>query len=113
MVSFKSVYLAAAALASVVVGAPAPVNETEIQTLQDRSITASQTGYHGGYYFSFWTDGGGQVAYDNWDAGTYHVQWTNVGNWVGGKGWATGSARYVLIFLFFFFLLPVWPPVIS
>ncbi|KAI1172481.1 Xyn11A, glycoside hydrolase family 11 protein [Nemania sp. FL0916] len=97
MVSSKLIYLAAAALVSTVICAPAPaaVNATDIQTLHDRSITKSQTGTHGGYYYSFWTDGGGTVAYDNWDGGTYHVDWKNVGNWVGGKGWATGSSRNV------------------
>ncbi|KAJ2968101.1 hypothetical protein NUW58_g10295 [Xylaria curta] len=96
MVSFTSIYLAATAFVGAAVAAPAPVNGTsELQTLHDRAITSSQTGYHGGFYYSFWTDGGGYAAYDNWDAGTYHVEWKDTGNWVGGKGWSTGSTRNI------------------
>ncbi|KAI0394527.1 endo-1,4-beta-xylanase A [Xylariaceae sp. FL0594] len=94
MVKLSSIAAAAFALAGAVVDA-SPLNSTALQELASRSLTTSQTGYHGGYWFSFWTDGGGYVAYDNWDGGTYHVEWRNVGNWVGGKGWSTGSTRNI------------------
>ncbi|KAI1815609.1 Xyn11A, glycoside hydrolase family 11 protein [Poronia punctata] len=93
MVSFSSLVVAAAAFAGAAVAAP--FNSTGLQALAERSLTSSQTGNHGGYWYSFWTDGGGYVAYDNWDGGTYHVEWQNVGNWVGGKGWSTGSTRNI------------------
>lgn len=62
-------------------------------SLIERS-TPSSTGYHNGYYYSFWTDGGGDVTYTNGAGGSYTVQWSNVGNFVGGKGWNPGSTRY-------------------
>ncbi|EAU31723.1 endo-1,4-beta-xylanase A precursor [Aspergillus terreus NIH2624] len=57
--------------------------------------TPSSTGWSNGYYYSFWTDGGGSVTYTNGAAGQYSVQWSNVGNFVGGKGWNPGSARTI------------------
>ncbi|KAL2826209.1 glycosyl hydrolases family 11-domain-containing protein [Aspergillus cavernicola] len=67
------------------------VNET---SLFERS-TASSTGWNNGYYYSFWTDGGGDVTYTNGAGGSYSVQWSNVGNFVGGKGWNPGSIRTI------------------
>nr|AGM32970.1 endo-beta-1,4-xylanase [Coptotermes formosanus]BAH56522.1 endo-beta-1,4-xylanase [Holomastigotoides mirabile]BAH56523.1 endo-beta-1,4-xylanase [Holomastigotoides mirabile] len=58
-------------------------------------LSSSQTGTDNGYYFSFWTDGGGSISYCNEAGGRYTSQWSNVGNWVGGKGWSTGSAKAV------------------
>lgn len=63
-----------------------------LHELAERS-TPSSTGWNNGYYYSFWTDGGGSVTYTNGNAGSYSVQWSNVGNFVGGKGWNPGSAR--------------------
>lgn len=60
-----------------------------------QTLTTSQTGTHGGYYYSFWTDGGGSVSFTLQPAGRYSSQWSNVGNWVGGKGWQTGGRRAV------------------
>ncbi|KAI0410051.1 Xyn11A, glycoside hydrolase family 11 protein [Xylaria palmicola] len=89
MVSFTSAYLAAAAFAGAALAMPFN------GTLDARALTSSQTGYHGGFYYSFWTDGGGSVTYDNWNGGTYHVDWKDTGNWVGGKGWSQGYARNI------------------
>lgn len=58
-------------------------------------LTSSQTGNHGGYYYSFWTDGGGSVSFCLQNGGRYTSQWSNVGNWVGGKGWQTGGRKTV------------------
>lgn len=63
--------------------------------IHDRSLTSSSTGYNGGYYYSFWTDGSGDVVYNNGNAGEYSVTWSgNAGNFVAGKGWNPGSERY-------------------
>ena len=80
-----------------------PFNATELfgrdsadsSLIGPRQITQSQTGYHGGYYYSFWTDGGGYVQYTNLAQGQYKVVWQNSNNFVCGKGWDTGSARTV------------------
>jgi endo-1,4-beta-xylanase len=58
-------------------------------------LTSSQTATHGGYYYSFWTDGGGSVSFCLQNNGRYTSQWSNVGNWVGGKGWQTGGRKNV------------------
>jgi hypothetical protein len=60
-----------------------------------QTLTSSQTGNHGGFYYSFWTDGGGSVSFTLQSGGRYTSQWSNVGNWVGGKGWQTGGRRTV------------------
>ena len=58
-------------------------------------LTSSQTGNNNGYYYSFWTDGGGYTQFCLQSGGRYTSSWSNVGNWVGGKGWATGTNRTV------------------
>lgn len=58
-----------------------------------RQSTPSSTGYHDGYYYSWWTDGGSQVTYTNLAGGSYSVTWSSGGNFVGGKGWNPGGPK--------------------
>ncbi|KAL2863955.1 glycoside hydrolase family 11 protein [Aspergillus lucknowensis] len=95
MVSFSALLLAYSAA----VGAlAAPTEQFERSTNETELLarsTPSSTGYHDGYYYSFWTDGGGSVTYTNTAGGSYNVQWSNVGNFVGGKGWNPGATRTI------------------
>ena len=67
----------------------------DLSSLSKRqTITSSQTGTNNGYYYSFWTDGGGAVSYTNKAAGEYSITWSGSGNFVGGKGWNPGGPKY-------------------
>lgn len=91
MVSFYTVLLTVSAAVGVFAAPSEPLSERT--GLSPRAGTSSSTGTSNGYYYSFWTDGGGTVNYANGDAGEYTVSWTDSGDFVGGKGWNPGSAR--------------------
>ncbi|KAH7152639.1 xylanase G1 [Dactylonectria macrodidyma] len=95
MFSFTKLVALASAFTAVLA---LPFNETaeaELELLHNRAVTPSATGTNNGYYYSWWTDGGGDVTYKNGAAGAYSVSWKNSGNFVGGKGWNPGSARVI------------------
>jgi hypothetical protein len=79
----------------IVVAMLACVAALHVPTADAQTLTESATGNHGGFFYSFWTDGGGSVSFTLQSGGRYTSQWSNVGNWVGGKGWQTGARRTV------------------
>ncbi|KAL4966403.1 glycoside hydrolase family 11 protein [Aspergillus stella-maris] len=92
MVSFSRLLVACSAA----VGAlAAPSDGTLPQLAKRQALTESSTGTSNGYYYSFWTDGGGDVTYTNGDGGSYTVEWSDVGNFVGGKGYNPGSSNAI------------------
>lgn len=90
---FSTVFLFVAATARSVLSAPTTLIDN-YEVLVARAGTPSSTGTNNGFYYSFWTDGTGDVTYTNGAAGEYSVQWSgNQGNFVAGKGYNPGGDR--------------------
>jgi endo-1,4-beta-xylanase len=60
----------------------------------DRTITSNLTGYHNGYFFSYWKDNG-NVTMTLGAGGSYKVSMNGINNSVVGKGWKPGSSHTV------------------
>jgi len=60
----------------------------------DRTVTSNTTGYHNGYFFSYWKDNG-NVTMNLGAGGSYSVQMNGINNSVVGKGWKPGSNHTV------------------
>lgn len=50
-------------------------------------------GIHDGFFYNYWTDGGGSVSYANKDEGSYAVSWKNCSSFFAGKGWGPSNSR--------------------
>jgi endo-1,4-beta-xylanase len=57
-----------------------------------QTITSSQQGSHGGYFYSFWRNSTGSASMTLGSGGNYSCSWSNVGNFTAGKGWKPGSS---------------------
>nr|P55334.1 RecName: Full=Endo-1,4-beta-xylanase 1; Short=Xylanase 1; AltName: Full=1,4-beta-D-xylan xylanohydrolase 1; Flags: Precursor [Humicola insolens]CAA53632.1 endo-1,4-beta-xylanase [Humicola insolens] len=95
MVSLKSVLAAATAVSSAIAAPFDFVPRDNSTALQARQVTPNAEGWHNGYFYSWWSDGGGQVQYTNLEGSRYQVRWRNTGNFVGGKGWNPGTGRTI------------------
>ncbi|TFK23048.1 hypothetical protein FA15DRAFT_746808 [Coprinopsis marcescibilis] len=58
--------------------------------------TPSSEGDHDGFFYSWWTDRGGNAWYTNQNGGQYTLIWSGNGNLVGGKGWFPGTLNRVI-----------------
>ena len=61
-----------------------------------QTICNNETGTHDGFYYSWWSDGGGSACITLGSDGNYSTEWSNTGNFVGGKGWSSGSSSRVI-----------------
>ncbi|KAK4182111.1 family 11 putative glycoside hydrolase [Rhypophila decipiens] len=99
MVSFKSLLLAATAVTSALARPFDFLDERDdgnsTAALERRQVTPNSEGYHNGYFYSWWSDGGGRVQYNMLEGSRYQVNWQNTGNFVGGKGWNPGNGRTI------------------
>ncbi|KAK3213548.1 hypothetical protein GRF29_28g283523 [Pseudopithomyces chartarum] len=98
MVSFKAILLAAAAVTNVLARPFDFLDERDANVtavLERRQNTPNGEGTHNGYFYSWWSDGGGSAVYTMGEGSKYSVQWRQTGNFVGGKGWNPGTGRTI------------------
>ncbi|KAG5804667.1 hypothetical protein H9Q74_010807 [Fusarium xylarioides] len=99
MVSFKSLLLAASALTGALARPFDFLDEQDdgnsTSVLEAHQVTGNSEGYHNGYFYSWWSDGGGYANYRMGEGSHYQVDWRNTGNFVGGKGWNPGTGQTI------------------
>jgi len=81
-------------VAAVLLGATSVALAGVAHAEADRTITSNLTGYHNGYFFSYWKDNG-NVTMNLGAGGSYRVQMSGINNSVVGKGWKPGSSHTV------------------
>ena len=89
----SSVLLAALPFLPGVLAAPEPIPQPHPFPESDDLIGPRQ---FGGYFWSYWSEGGGSFNCNNGAGSSYTVDWSGDGGFVCGKGWNPGGPRYVL-----------------
>jgi len=85
---YLTLHLLATAIPSVLSSPLSP------QPLPPRNLALSPgSGTHSGFFYTYWTDGGGAVSYANKNEGAYAVSWKNCSNFFGGKGWGPAESK--------------------
>lgn len=87
---FSSAAIAVLPLLSGVFAAPEPVPQPRPLTETDDLIGPRQDG---GYFWSYWSEGGGSFNCNNDAGGDFTVDWSGDGGFVCGKGWNPGGDR--------------------
>lgn len=99
MVSFKTLFVALTAVTGVLGhpfdGLQERDDGNSTEALGKRAVTPNSTGTNNGYFYSWWSDGGGDATFTMGAGSRYSVTWKNTGNFVGGKGWNPGNGRLV------------------
>ncbi|KAF9033381.1 glycosyl hydrolases family 11-domain-containing protein [Panaeolus papilionaceus] len=68
-----------------------------LSKLARRTITPRTTGFHDGFFYTWWIDGMGNATYTNGLGGSHSVFWTTSGsNFFGGKRWSAASATRIV-----------------
>jgi hypothetical protein len=67
-------------------------------SLQAQTISNTETGTQGGYYYYFWKGTIGSVSMTLMPNGRYTTTWNQVDNFIAGKGWEIGSPDRVVDF---------------
>jgi endo-1,4-beta-xylanase len=95
MVAFSTLLLSLSAIAGALALPTDLAKRSPGELAVRQTLTSSSTGTVNGYYYSFWTDGGGSGTFTLGSAGEYTMTWSGNGNLVGGTGWMPGAARAI------------------
>ncbi|MBE3048210.1 glycoside hydrolase family 11 protein [Candidatus Bathyarchaeota archaeon] len=87
----SSIILAVLPLLSGALAAPGPIPQPQPLAETDDLIGPRQAG---GYFWSYWSEGGGSFNCNNGAGADFTVDWSGDGGFVCGKGWNPGGPRY-------------------